>query len=305
MPVNPTPQLSRIIKDNKPQTIFRAVAVILSELYGRKAVVPVRNCFNLTLKLFRGKLEKYRKCNTDYHDLPHTMDVFLAAARILDGYILADGKIDESSAVQLLMSALLHDAGYIQEENDSTGTGAKYTFNHVERSMSFVRRNRDKLSLTEEEAEAVARMIKSTEFSLDFRALSFASTEEQRCGAILATADLVGQMADRIYLEKLLFLYNEFREAGMPGFDTEFDILRKTSDFYEITRKRLDESLEGIGRYAQFHFLKRYNIDENLYETAIERNMTYRNTIMSDAATNFRCKLNRGAFFSIPAGNVG
>ena len=31
-------------------------------------------------------------------------------------------------------------------------------------------------------------------------------------------ADLVGQMSDRAYLEKLLFLYYEFKEAGFPGY---------------------------------------------------------------------------------------
>lgn len=299
----PIPQLSRIISDNRPQSVFKAVIDVVSEHYGRKAAAPVRNCYNLTIRLFRGRLEQYQKCNTDYHDLPHTMDVFLAAARILDGYILAESKISEDNAVHLLMSALLHDAGYIQEKNDHVGTGAKYTFNHVERSMNFVRQNRDRLFLAEEDAESVARMIKATEFILDFRTLSYASAEEQRCGAILAAADLVGQMADRIYLEKLLFLYNEFREAGMPGFNTEFDILRKTNDFYNLTRKRLDESLEGIGRYAQIHFLKRHNIDANLYETAIEKNMAYLNKIISDAATNFRHKLHRGAFSSMPEGH--
>ncbi len=56
---------------------------------------------------------------------------------------------------------------------------------------------------------------------------------------MLGSADLLGQMSDRAYLEKLLFLYKEFREAGIPGFNTEFDIIRKTVDFYEITVQRL------------------------------------------------------------------
>ena len=38
---------------------------------------------------------------------------------------------------------------------------------------------------------------------------------------MLGTADLIGQMADRYYLEKLLLLYEEFSEAGQ---DTGFRI---------------------------------------------------------------------------------
>lgn len=287
------PQLSQILKDNKPLTVLKEVTSILDHHYDKTVLDSVRNCFRFTTNLFRGKLERYKKCNTDYHDLQHTLDVFLAAARILDGYIIVFGKIDEIHTIQLLMAALLHDAGYIQERDDNEGTGAKYTFSHVARSMDFVKQNMDDLSITEECAEAVARIIQATEFSLDFRSLSFKSTYEQRCGAILATADLIGQMADRIYLEKLLFLYNEFREAGMPGFNTEFDIHVNTASFYESTRDKLVRSLQNIGRYARFHFFVRYNIDENLYETAIQKNMEYRDKIMSDSSTNFRRKLNR------------
>ena len=289
-------QLSQILKDNEPQTLFEEAANIINDHYGAAAVDSARNCFDLTVKLFHGNFRNYRKCNTEYHDLPHTVDVMLSAVRILDGYMLIHGKIDESLATQLLMSALLHDAGYIQKKNDITGTGAKYTFHHVERSMDFGRRHQKELFLTEAAADAVARIIKATEFSIDFRTLSYASAEEKKVGAMLATADLIGQMADRMYLEKLLFLYYEFREAGVPGFDTEFDILRNTVNFYEVTSRRLDEQLGNIGRYARLHFKKRHNIDENLYETAIERNMVYLHKIMNDTTTNFRHKMKRGKF---------
>ena len=297
MVLSQNPQLSQIIKDNKPPTIFKEAAHIVNDHYGRAAISPLRNCFDLTVKLFNGRLGNYRNCNTEYHDLPHTMDVFLATARILDGYILVQGKIGERLAIQLLMAALLHDAGYIQETNDTTGTGAKYAFYHVERSMNFVRRHQKELLLNEEEAEAVARIIKGTEYGMDFQKLSYASAEERQVGAMLAVADLMGQMADRMYLEKLLFLYHESIEAGVMGFSTEFDILRKTVEFYEMTRKRMNESLGNMGRYARIHFLKRHRIDENLYETAIERNMDYLHKILEDATTNFRYKLKRGSLF--------
>jgi hypothetical protein len=291
-----TPQLSQIVEDNRRQTIFGKVEDIIKDHYGKVAISPVRNCFDLTVKLFQGKSDNYQKCNTEYHDLLHTMDVFLSAARIMDGYIIAHGKIGEGLATQLLMSALLHDSGYIQERDDTTGTGAKHTFHHVERSMIFAHQHQDELLLSNAEADAVSRIIKATEFSIDFRTLPYASTDEQLVGAMLATADLVGQMADRMYLEKLLFLYYEFREAGVPGFETEFDILRKTVNFYEVTSQRLDEQLGDIGSYAKLHFKVRYNIDENLYVTAIARNMSYLHRILDDASTNFRHKIRRGHF---------
>jgi hypothetical protein len=280
-------QYSLIMKGDKPQTIIKETVNILKGHYGSKAAKPIRRCFGLTVKLFNGKLEGYRKCNTNYHDLSHTMDVFLAAARILDGHVLVQGKkISDSGAIHLLMAALLHDVGYIQEKHDTEGTGAKYTLNHVERSMTFVLKNRGKLFLDEEGAEAVARIIQATDLNLDLRMLLYPFTEERLCGSILGSADLIGQMADRIYLEKLLHLYNEFREAGMPGFDTELDVLRNSSEFYKFSRNRLDGTFSSIGRYARIHFMKRHNIDENLYEKAIERNMAYRLKILSQADTS-------------------
>src|SRR4030042_1064708 len=36
-------------------------------------------------KLFRGHYPGYQACNTDYHDLQHTLHVFLAMARLMHG----------------------------------------------------------------------------------------------------------------------------------------------------------------------------------------------------------------------------
>ena len=66
-------------------------------------------------------------------------------------------------------------------------------------------------------------------------------------GYILGTSDLLTQISDRAYLEKLILLFKEFEEAGIPGFDTELDLLSKTEQFYkEVAQKRLFEDFQGI-----------------------------------------------------------
>jgi len=100
-------------------------------------------------------------------------------------------------------------------------------------------------------------------------------------------------MSDRAYLEKLLFLYYEFREAEIDGFNTTYDILRNTLSFYETTLERLDGPLKKSYDYAFHHFRLRHNIEENLYMTAIEKQMEYLGTIIEDETTNFRNKLKR------------
>ncbi len=289
-------QLSNLLHDNSPGTVLREVKAIYSPFHGKSSFQKVIRACAIVEKLFRGKMNGYRECNTEYHDLGHTIDVFLATARLLDGHAIENGPLDDDLASLILVAALLHDAGYIQETADKEGTGAKYTLNHVDRSIEFAFHHRDDFTLSLEEAEVVGRIIKATEFSMDFSMIPYRDNKERLTGAILGTADLMGQMADRIYLEKLLFLYNEFREAGIPGYTTEFDILKKTVGFYSITRKKLVESFEDVGRYASSHFRERHGIDENLYQTAIDRNMEYLDHILNDASTNFRHKLKRANF---------
>ena len=117
-------------------------------------------------------------------------------------------------------------------------------------------------------------------------------------GSILGTADLLGQMSDRVYIEKLLFLYYEFREAGIPGFDTEYDIIRKTIDFFEAMKRKLNKEFMKVYDYAGYYFKERFNIDQNLYMDAINKNIAYIEKIIEDNSTNFRYKLRRGDWTS-------
>ena len=55
--------------------------------------------------------------------------------------------------------------------------------------------------------------------------------ENEILGKMLGTADLLGQMSDRTYLEKLPFLYLEFKHAGIDGVGTELDFFDSTPGF--------------------------------------------------------------------------
>jgi hypothetical protein len=50
--------------------------------------------------------------------------------------------------------------------------------------------------------------------------VAFESENIALLGKMPGTTDLIRQMADRFYMEKLLLLYNEFEEAGVPGFES-------------------------------------------------------------------------------------
>jgi hypothetical protein len=111
---------------------------------------------------------------------------------------------------------------------------------------------------------------------------------------MLGTADLIGQMADRTYLEKLLFLYIEFKEGNVDDYDSELDLLQKTATFYDFVKERLQKDLGDASRFMLPHFKKRWNIDVDLYYETMERNIVYLRKILKDYTDCYRDCLRRG-----------
>lgn len=286
-------QLSKLIDMNNPGKILNEVKKTFCYHYQAKYFQPVKSYFIQVKKIFEGKFRGYKKCNTYYHDLNHTLDTLIASIRILDGYNIKETPLPVGLAVNLLAASLFHDVGYIQEEWDNEGTGAKFTKYHVQRSVEFILKHMNRLKLKKEDTEVINRLIRCTGLAGELLLIKFQSAEEKIAGASLGTADLLGQMSDRSYLEKLLFLYYEFKEAEILGYNTEFDIIRNTIDFYELTKKKFEDPLMNMNKYTEIHFKKRYDINQDLYKETIERHINYIKRIIADSSTNFRNKLNR------------
>jgi len=295
MPAVAQPQVSIIVDIKKPRSVLRDAKRFFHESYPGADFRLVERAFILTKRLYDGRFPGYLACSAEYHDYTHTVSVFAAASRLQDGCVLAGMGIQPEVAVDVLIAALLHDTGYIREEGDVSGTGAQYTRVHVDRSSAFALREAPEYGLAPERAARVARMILGTDLARPLGALELeCEREDERQGVeILAAADLLGQMADRAYIEKLLFLYYEFREAGIEGYNSAFDILRKTAGFYESTKARLDGPLGRVSGRSREHFTARYGIERDLYREAISREMAYLDSILADDATNFRSKLKR------------
>ncbi|MDH7552855.1 MAG: hypothetical protein QHH74_04290 [Spirochaetota bacterium] len=285
-------QLAKLLNTHDHEKTLKEIKTMYTKYYS--GFETIESCFFLIRDLFEGKFPGYQKCNTQYHDFQHTVDATVAAIRILDGYNSKRKVMLQNIAYSLMLASLLHDVGYIQEDWDTEGTGAKYTAAHVQRSVDFVKINHKKLGIDDEYIPLIALCIQSTGLSAKFEEMEFISREHKIAGAMMGTADLLGQMSDREYLEKLLFLYYEFKEAGIPGYTTEFDIIRKTIDFYVMTVKRMKSILLNVQHYCLYHFDNHYGIHSNLYMVAINRNIRYIKKIIADESTNFRHKLKRG-----------
>jgi hypothetical protein len=244
--------------------------------------------------LYAGSYPGYRECTTDYHDLRHTMGVFLAFARLAHGAQVGGISISPLDKELGLIATLFHDAGYIQSVDDVEGTGGKYTIDHVERSIDFLAAYAARNGFSREEETACREMIASTAANEQFDNCRFSSPETGFLARMTATADYLGQIADNVYLEKLLFLFREFQEAGVLGFASELELLQKTASFYRVLQEKLEGDLENVQRFMAGHFRSRCGIEHDLYREAIQKNIDYLELLLVNHEKDYRNQLRRG-----------
>jgi hypothetical protein len=286
-------QLNGLVDMTDHKAVLSEVVQTLSMTWPSFNFPYLKRVFSDMEQLFAGRYPGYQACNTRYHDFRHTLDVFLAMARLLHGAAVAGIRFTDKQAALGVISALMHDTGYIQMTDDRSGTGAKYTVAHIDRSIAFMKRYYAGDPLFEKELPAFDHILHCTGFVMKIPEMKFPSRELELLGKMLGTADLLGQMADRLYLEKLLFLYYEFVEAGIPDYLSELDLLKKTVPFYHFIRRRYAADLEGVDNYMIHHFRARWNIDRDLYREAVEQNVCRLEFILDSDPGHYRLHLRR------------
>jgi hypothetical protein len=292
--VGPVLKLEDLVDMDNPKAVYSEVCRIVYLIHPDLDVGPLKTAFEQILHLFQGKLSGYRECNIFYHDLKHTTDCLLAMARLLHGAFLRGMNISSDNLMLGLISAILHDTGYIQKNDELSGTGAQFTLTHVDRSIEFLEICADKYRISGMNLQAARNCLKCTWPDEQIDRIAFENEEHELLGKALAAADLLGQMADRTYLERLPLLYREFREGKVPGFENEFDLIRKTPAFWEFVKERLANALGGVDELMADHFRARWAIDSDLYRVAIEGNMRYLKFLLTYHAGDYRHFLRRG-----------
>lgn len=242
--------------------------------------------------LFEGDFPGYRASNTKYHDLEHTSSVVLAAGRLIHGAFMEGHSFSAKTILLGLIGAIFHDIGFIQTDSDVNGSGAKYTIGHEERSIIFMKQYLSQKSFSKQDLEDCTHIIKCTILSLEIKDIPFRSNDIVMLGKIVGSADLLAQMADREYLEKLFMLFKEFEEAGMPGYGSELELLQKTQNFYKyVALQRLSQGFDNVSAFMRAHFKNRWDLDQDLYQKSIVANIDYLKTIVDSCDESYSCYL--------------
>lgn len=278
----------------KPDEILSKVATILQGYLLPVDEQEIRSAFKDTLLLFQGFYPGYQKSQTPYHDLSHTLGVFLAAGRLIHGACLSGEKMASDTIRLGLLCALFHDAGLIKKEGENGGSGAQFTIGHEERSVGFLSRYLDAHNGSRKETAVGMKLIRATNLSIHIQDISLPDREITLMAKILAASDLIAQISDRAYAEKLRLLYQEFMEGQVPGYASEWDLYVKTEGFYlNVVQARLNKDLDGVCSYLFCHFMQDRGEKRDYYLEHMQKNITFIQDLVLDGPFLYRNRLRR------------
>jgi len=286
--------INSLFTNSDPEVVWRKASDIIKLISPGYDFTIAQTTFDDVVRLFHGEYPGYCQIKTLYHDLHHTMDVFLCAVRLAHGVHISGTSLTDTELTMIMMGALLHDIGYAQRIGWETGTGAQLTLSHVGRGIKFMQRYATDHGFPPALANSLKFVIRCTDPAESVPEIDFPDERTHLIGQIVSSADLTGQMADRTYLEKLLFLYLEFEEANFGNYESIHDMLSRTQAFYDRIHMKLEKDLGGINKKLSFHFKEVFGVKKNFYLESIEKNIAYLTQITKLSEEKHLAMLKRG-----------
>ncbi len=263
------------------RAVERQVVVDYQHVFPEAAPDVLLRSFAWVERYFSGEDSGYLAIDARYHDLEHTLKGTLTLSALLRGRAEAGAgpRLERDDFERAILAMLIHDTGYLKQRDDVGGTGAKYTFTHVQRSCDFAGAVLGNQGYTPEQIRGIQNMIRCTGLESAVASIRFQSEVERIAGYSLGTADLLGQMAASDYPEKLPILYDEFREAAdfsgavneSMAFSSARNLMEKTPVFWRrYVLPKLEKEFAGL-----HHFLDRHDngTTTNPYVEAVEANL--------------------------------
>ncbi len=212
----------------------------------------------------RSALELLMRCDCPYHDLQHTVLVTDIGMTMLRGRQISDGDVTPEAWLHAVVAMLYHDIGYVRAllRNDSPGgcivneagervipprgaTDAFLTPHHVKRSALYARERFANEPLLD--INVLARHIEMTRCPVP-NDPAYRSCRD--FSSLVRAADLLGQMADPLYMQKLSRLFTEFIETGEAqrrSFKTAGELKASFAEFFfSEVRPHVGEGLDDL-----------------------------------------------------------
>lgn len=266
------------------------ILFLLEELQLTSSYALIRQVHSDIEEFFSGEHPGFGANKSRYHNLKHTYSVVLATVRLLHGLHHEGLVLSDDMITQAMLSAYFHDLGMLPQAEEKKDEEATLVRFHEQRSMMILDDYLHKHNLAASYRDNCATLINYTK--LDWEADEALSQNSQlhTCGQVVGTADLVAQMADRYYLESLPLLFHEQQDGGIDSHTSAIELMLGTIDFHEnIIKKRLQDPLGNMALSLRTHFIKRFNLDRNLYLERIALNLKYLEMITEDCAMDLKC----------------
>ncbi len=250
-----------------------AVLTLMIPDFNREPVIELHREIGL---IFAGEHPDYRQSNTKYHNLDHTHSVVLATVRLFHGLHCDGWPVSKETLSKALYSAYFHDCGLLLKNSEDAASGAAFTVGHEKRSMFFMADYLKAKKFSHPFITDCSVIIQCTNLSINPDSLFFPSAEMQLASFAVGSADILAQMADRYYLERLPLLFQEHLEGGVARHNSAVELMQQTSVFYhDVVVDRLSRVFGNLTKFMQLHFRERWGVDRNLYLDNIKKNVKY------------------------------
>ena len=216
-------------------------------------------------------LENIANSDALYHNVEHTILVTLVGQEILRGKHIRVGGVSSEDWLHFHISLLCHDIGYVkgvcrQDRTDlglyATGiddmkvalpkgaTDASLTPYHVDRGKLFIEERFGGHKLID--AETIKRNIELSRFPVP---KDEDHQDTLNYPGLIRAADLIGQLSDPRYLQKISALFYEFEETGQNkflGYNNPGDLRNGYPKFYwNVVHKYVQDAIAYLSLTQQ------------------------------------------------------
>ncbi len=233
------------------------ITELLADAFVRRLREGYEHNFNGKQGEYAGKIASAARsalaniANSDalYHNVEHTIHVTLVGQALLRGKHLKESTVSPRDWLQVIISLLCHDIGYVKGICEADGDGLyatgsgdmriKLPDGATDASLMAYHVDRGKLYVDEHfradpviDVESIKRNIELTRFPIPASDDPPNTTDYP---ALVRAADLIGQLGDPRYLKKVPALFYELEETGFnktTGYDSPGDLLVNYPEFY-------------------------------------------------------------------------